>query len=300
MYAEIDRFLKHLNDERNLSPRTIDAYRRDLDGFCQFLGTVLGETTTRWLPQISPRILRQYLAQMQKHHQSRGTMGRRLSTLRTFFRYLVREGTLASSPADLISSPKLAQKLPTVLSVDESIGLLDRSQRTDILGLRDRAMWELLYSSGLRVSELVGLDRHNLDLEQGSVRVLGKGRKERVVPVGIEALKALKTYLDQRGTVSQETALFVNHRGGRLTARSVQRLLKRALIEGGVLKDATPHALRHSFATHLLDGGADLRSIQELLGHASLSTTQRYTKVSMSHLMEVYDNAHPRSKKNKK
>ena len=226
-------------------------------------------------------------------------MGRRLSTLRTFFRYLIREGQLSVSPADLLSSPKLQQKLPTVLSVDETTDLLDRSQGLDRLSLRDRAMWELLYSCGLRVSELVGLDVGMVDLPQQSVRVLGKGGKERLIPIGGPALQALQRYLDDRGTPALDAPLFLNHRSGRLTTRSVQRLLKKALILTGVLKDATPHALRHSFATHLLDGGADLRSIQELLGHASLTTTQRYTKVSMSHLMEVYDKAHPRSKKGK-
>jgi integrase/recombinase XerC len=174
---------------------------------------------------------------------------------------------------------------------------MERGHGSDLLALRDRAILELFYSSGLRISELTGLDVGGLDLREDLVRVLGKGRKERIVPVGRKAHEALAAYLEARGTVNDDQPLFVNHRGGRLTPRSIQRHLKTWLLKAKVIKDISPHALRHSFATHLLDGGADLRAIQELLGHASLSTTQRYTQVSVDQLMAVYDKAHPRSKK---
>lgn len=174
---------------------------------------------------------------------------------------------------------------------------MDGGEGEELLALRDRAIVETLYSCGLRVSELTGLDVRGLDLDQGLVRVAGKGRKERIVPVGSKAVAALQAYLDARGNPALDAPLFLNHRGGRLTPRSVERNLKRQLLQGGVLKNATPHSLRHSFATHLLDGGADLRSIQELLGHASLSTTQKYTQVSVDQLMAVYDRAHPRNRK---
>jgi integrase/recombinase XerC len=240
--------------------------------------------------------LRRYLAELHKINQ-RTSIARKLSTLRTFFRYLVREGFLTCNPAEGLSTPKVSSYLPKTLSVDEAHALMERGYGSTLLDLRDRAIVELLYSSGLRVSELTGLDVGALDLREQLVRVLGKGRKERIVPVGRKAYEALVTYLEARGMPDAEDPLFVNARGGRLTTRSVQRNLKFRLIKAGLIKDISPHALRHSFATHLLDGGADLRAIQELLGHASLSTTQKYTQVSVDQLMAVYDKAHPRSKK---
>jgi len=293
MQVWIDRFLQHLTVERNLSPRTLDAYRRDLAALTAFLAAA-GHTGGP--AAVTPVLLRRYLAQQQRRC-SRSSIARHLSAIRTFYRYLLREGVVDASPAEVVATPKREQTLPTVFSVDEVTALLDRSPAATELQQRDRAIWELLYSSGLRISELTGLDCAALDLAEGTVRVLGKGSKERLVPVGGKACQALADYLAQRPAASADAPLFVNRRGGRLTPRSVQRLLKAALLRAGVLRDATPHALRHSFATHLLDGGADLRSIQELLGHASLATTQRYTKVSVMHLMEVYDRAHPRSRK---
>ncbi|WP_432822328.1 tyrosine recombinase XerC [Trichloromonas sp.] len=294
----IARFDRHLADERNVSPHTRLAYLRDLEAFCLFLGKLpaASGSTAADIRRVDQIVLRRYLAQLHKTHK-KSSIGRKLAALRTFFRFLVREGVLEVNPGELISTPRQEKYLPQTLSVDEAYALLDSAQQGDLLGLRDRAIWETFYSCGLRVSELTGLNVASVDLAEGLVRVLGKGSKERIVPIGRPAIRALQSYLEARGAVVAESPLFLNHRGGRLTPRSVQRNLKRQLLAGRILKDASPHALRHSFATHLLDGGADLRAIQELLGHESLSTTQKYTQVSVDRLMDVYDKAHPRSRK---
>jgi integrase/recombinase XerC len=294
MQELIRRFEKHLSVERNLSPHTRRAYRQDLEGFSVFLAEVSGEKDIRHVDKL---LLRRYLAQLHRSCR-KSTIARKLAALRTFFRFLVREGVLSVNPGELVATPRQEKYLPKTLSVDEAYNLMEPpSDRGDLLALRDRAIVETLYSSGVRVGELTGLNVGSVDFEQGLVRVLGKGSKERIVPIGVKAREALGRYLDERGPLALGDPLFLNHRGGRLTPRSVERNLKVRLLQAGILKDATPHALRHSFATHLLDGGADLRSIQELLGHASLSTTQKYTQVSVDHLMSVYDKAHPRSKK---
>jgi integrase/recombinase XerC len=295
MQELIQQFSTYLSDERNLSPHTRSAYLRDLSEFKSFLERH-GGSGKEALARLDSFLLRRYLAELHKRNQ-RTSIARKLSTLRTFFRYLVRDGHLPSNPTEGLSTPKLNSYLPKTLSVDEATALMERGYGTSLLELRDRAIVELFYSSGLRVSELTGLDVGSLDLRENLVRVLGKGRKERIVPVGRKAHEALHAYLEERGVPDEEEPLFLNARGGRLTPRSVQRNLKTRLIKAGVIKDISPHALRHSFATHLLDGGADLRAIQELLGHASLSTTQKYTQVSVDQLMSVYDKAHPRSKK---
>ncbi len=295
MHEWIERFLKHLAVERNVSPHTCAAYRRDLSGFREFLAANGGADLPA-LQALDHLLLRRYLAALHRHNQ-RTSIARKLSSLRTFFRYLVREGLLSANPAEGLATPKRNRYLPKTLSVDEASLLMERGHGATSLALRDRAILELLYSSGLRISELTGLDVGALDLRENLVRVLGKGRKERIVPVGRKAQAALCAYLGARGPAGDDQPLFTNHRGGRLTPRSVQRHLKIHLLKAGILKDISPHALRHSFATHLLDGGADLRAIQELLGHASLSTTQRYTQVSVDQLMAVYDKAHPRSRK---
>jgi integrase/recombinase XerC len=297
MQGWIDRFQQFLIVERNVSAHTCAAYLRDLAEFREFLAGH-GGADAALLPRIDHLLLRRYLAELHQRNQ-RTSIARKLSALRTFFRYLVREGVLTVNPAEGVATPKRNRYLPKTLSVDEAAALMERGHGANVLALRDRAILELLYSSGLRVSELTGLNLGGLDLRENLVRVLGKGRKERIVPVGRKAHEALAAYLEARGTGGDEAPLFVNHRGGRLTPRSVQRHLKTRLLKAGVLKDISPHALRHSFATHLLDGGADLRAIQELLGHASLSTTQRYTQVSVDQLMAVYDKAHPRSRKRK-
>lgn len=294
----IDQFLRHLSIERNLSAHTIVAYNRDLLQFYDFLqGSFHAQPDADQLKRVDVQLLRRYLA---KRHQlnRRTTIGRKLAAIRTFLRYLVREGVLLTSAADALSTPSAEKYLPRVLSVDEVFRLLDQSpQKNGLLFLRDKAAYELLYSCGLRVAELTALNLSSIDLHQGLVRVIGKGSKERAVPVGSAAIVALQAYLAARDPLDAEAPLLLNARGGRLTPRSIQRLMKKYLLLAGLPTDASPHALRHSFATHLLDGGADLRAIQELLGHASLSTTQKYTQVSLSHLTQVYDAAHPRSRK---
>ncbi|MDT8421317.1 MAG: tyrosine recombinase XerC [Desulfuromonadales bacterium] len=297
----IARFEHHLTLERNLSPRTVDAYLNDLAQFDAFLQQQgWSGPAEDWLGRIDPILLRRYLASL--HRQcSRTSISRKFSCLRTFFRYLVREGLLSVSPADTLATPRMEEYLPKTFSVDQTRALLDQQNAGQpLLVLRDRAILELFYSCGLRVSELTGLDVGNVDLHERLVRVVGKGAKERLVPVGRQALTALREYLDARSHPPLAAPLFLNQRGGRLTPRSVQRNLKKYLLTAGLPTDASPHALRHTFATHLLDAGADLRAIQELLGHASLSTTQKYTRVSLSHLTDVYDRAHPRSRKSRK
>ena len=294
----LQRFQQHLATERSLSPRTVEAYLSDLRQFKLFLAQPGEEdATARLLEKVDLLLLRRFLAQLHKGC-SRTSIGRKLSVLRAFFRFLVREGVLPVSPADGLSTPRREHYLPKVLSAEQTGRLLDQPvPGNPLLALRDLAIFELIYSCGLRVSELTGLQVASIDLQQQSLRVLGKGNKERLLPVGRQACKAVLTYLEERRRPPPSSPLFVNQRGGRLTPRSVQRNLKKRLQLLGLPGDATPHALRHSFATHLLDAGADLRVIQELLGHASLSTTQKYTKVSFAHLTEVYDRAHPRSRK---
>ena len=294
----IVRFGKHLSVERNLSEHTLRAYLQDLEAFRVFLREGLKWEGEGLVGRVDNLVLRHYLALLHKKNR-KSTIGRKLAALRTFFRFLVREGIIDHNPGDLVATPRQEKYLPKTLSVDEAYALMENGRSLDLLALRDRAIVELFYSCGLRVGELTSLNVGGVDLRAAVVRVVGKGRKERLVPVGRKAREALNAYLDARGNPGDEEALFLNHRGGRLTPRSVERNLKKQLLQAGILKDATPHALRHSFATHLLDGGADLRAIQELLGHASLSTTQKYTQVSVDHLMNVYDKAHPRSRKKK-
>ncbi|HXV19877.1 MAG TPA: tyrosine recombinase XerC [Desulfuromonadales bacterium] len=296
MQEQIARFDKHLAVERNVSEHTRRAYRQDLEAFRLFLREELKWPEQGMLERIDNLVLRRYLAALHKQNK-KSTIGRKLAALRTFFRFLVREGVLRLNPGELVATPKQGKYLPRTLTVDESFALMEQGGGAGLLSGRDRAIVETLYSCGLRVSELTGLNVGSVDLREGLVRVLGKGRKERIVPIGRKAREALGEYLAARGNPADEEPLFLNQRGGRLTSRSVERNLKVQLLKAGILKDATPHALRHSFATHLLDGGADLRAIQELLGHASLSTTQKYTQVSVDHLMHVYDQAHPRSRK---
>jgi integrase/recombinase XerC len=250
--------------------------------------------------------IRRYLSFLYRKNK-KSSIARKISTLRSFFKFLVREQALASNPAKSVRAPKVEKHLPTTLTVDEAFRLmeaprhplrnasLDIPQKDGRTIERDRAILELLYSSGLRVGELVGINLNQLDLDLGIVKVMGKGRKERIVPVGMKATEALKAYLGERGVLAGGEPLFINPRGGRLTTRTVGRVVKSYSRRSGIFRKVSPHSLRHTFATHLLDAGADIREIQEMLGHASLSTTQRYTHLSMGKLMEVYDKAHPRS-----
>ncbi len=306
----IDQFIHYLSVEKNASPHTCRCYRRDLEGFEDFLknsGMYVSSTGKVEMEKVDRMAIRKYLSFLHRKNK-KSSIARKISTLRSFFKYMVREQVIPSNPAKGVSTPKVEKTLPTTLTVDEAFRLMESpttisekpSEGSKEKGLRDRAILELLYSSGLRVSELVGLNSNQLDLDLGIVRVMGKGRKERIVPVGAKAIEALEAYLEKRGMLEGEEPIFVNSVGGRLTARSVGRLMKRYTRHSGIFRKVSPHSLRHTFATHLLDAGADIREIQEMLGHSSLSTTQRYTHVSMGKLMEVYDKAHPRSFKNVK
>jgi len=304
----IQQFIRYLSLEKNASPHTCRCYKKDLEGFEDFLkssGMYLSPLGGVEIEKADRMAIRKYVSFLHRRNK-KSSIARKISTLRSFFKYLTREQVVASNPAKSVSTPKVEKTLPTTLTVDEAFRLMESPKRIPGKSseaskencLRDRAILELLYSSGLRVSELVGLNLDQLNLDLGVARVMGKGRKERIVPVGVKAIEALKAYLEERGVSRGEDPIFVNSFGGRLTTRSVGRLIKKYTRHSGIFRKVSPHSLRHTFATHLLDAGADIREIQEMLGHSSLSTTQRYTHVSLGRLMEVYDKAHPRSFKN--
>jgi integrase/recombinase XerC len=304
----IQQFIQYLSLEKNASPHTCRCYRKDLEGFEDFLrssGMYLNPAGVVEIKGVDRLAIRKYMSFLHRKNK-KSSIARKISTLRSFFKYLIREQVISSNPAKSVSTPKVEKTLPTTLTVDEAFRLMESPQSlpekpSDVSKenrLRDRAILELLYSSGVRVSELVGLNLNQLDSDLGIARVMGKGRKERIVPVGAKAIEALKAYLEDRRVFRGEDPIFVNSFGGRLTTRSVGRLIKKYTRHSGIFRKVSPHSLRHTFATHLLDAGADIREIQEMLGHSSLSTTQRYTHVSMGKLMEVYDKAHPRSFKN--
>ena len=297
----VARFLQYLKVEKGLSPATIRAYTADLEQFSAFLARRRPERDEGPLRpgELDLAAVRSFLGHLTAEGLAESTLARKLASLRSFFRYLNREGLVRGNPAKVLPSPTLRERLPGAMSVDETFRLLDGAGLSGKSPLRDQALLELLYSSGLRVSELTGLDLGSLDLPGGVVRVAGKGRKERVVPFGSKAALALSRYINEerRGPAGADDPLFLNLRGGRLTSRSVHRLLAALCRRQGWTKAISPHQLRHSFATHLLGGGADLRAIQEMLGHKSLSTTQRYTKLDLEQITEAYDKAHPRSRR---
>lgn len=310
-----EKFIGYLRFERNASPCTIREYRRDVAQFMGFL-TPPGEKTLP-LHEVDHKIIREYVSWMYDQHFERSSIARHLATLRTFFKFCIREGVTKQNPARLVSSPRLPKRLPRVLTAEEMNVFLDHvdslhsgrkgakqptaKQREEdkLMVKRDRAILELLYGSGLRVSELVGLDFINIDWRGQVVRVLGKGRKERIVPYGKKAQEALENYKPAREEILERArdadheAFFVTGRGRRLLSGAVRRMVKKYARLCNVNWDLHPHSLRHAFATHLLADGADLRAIQELLGHASLSTTQRYTQATIEQLLAVYDKAHP-------
>jgi len=293
MQDSIERFCSYLGTERNVSPHTLAAYRSDLSQFRDFVRSELGPDATPAV--VGHLLIRRYLAQLMKGH-ARSSIGRKLAAIRACYRYLLREGIVAKNPAELVSTPKGVKKVPYHLTIDEVTALVESPAGDDRLAMRDRAILELLYSSGVRVSELTGLNIVNLDLDGGLIKVLGKGGKERIVPLGSHAVRALSAYLEALPPPTAGRPVFLNARGGRLTRRSVGRIVDRHILRIATMKKISPHTLRHTFATHLLEGGVDLRAIQELLGHSSLSTTQKYTHVNMDLLMEVYDKAHPKAR----
>ena len=314
MKQAIDRFVQYLRYERNASPSTIGDYEFDLRQFQEFV-TPPGEPTMH-LNRVDHRVIREYVSWLYDRKLAKSSVARKLAALRTFFKFCVREKYTKSNPAMLVSSPKLPKRLPHILTAEELNGFLDSLASAPAKGprarkptaasekdarlilKRDRAILELLYAAGLRVSELVGLNLTSLDLPGQMLRVLGKGRKERVAPFGAKAKEALEAYWPVREEIlaqpgANHEAVFLNHRGGRLSDRAVRTLVKKYARLANVNWDLHPHSLRHAFATHLLADGADLRAIQELLGHVSLSTTQRYTQASIEQLTAVYDKAHP-------
>ena len=294
MQKAIAAFLRHLDRERNASPHTIRAYAEDLRQFAEHLDGELGRTA---LPKDADHLLiRGFLARLHRRGLKKASAGRKLATLRTFFGYLCREGVLENNPARPLLSPRVERRIPTHLDEVDVSNLLEVRGDTDA-HLRARALLELLYGTGIRCAEAVGLDLPEVDLDSRMIRVLGKGRKERVVPFGAQAKAALLAYLPARARAKPVSeALFVNARGGRLTDRSVRRVVGAQIQQLAIARRISPHTLRHSFATHLLERGADLRAIQELLGHASLSTTQRYTHVNAQYILDIYKATHPRAK----
>ncbi|HQX50550.1 MAG TPA: tyrosine recombinase XerC [Planctomycetaceae bacterium] len=302
MHAAIQAFLNYLKIERNASELTIKSYADDLSHVVEFL-----QEQTGAVPEprhIEVGILRNYVAWLHECGYARATVARRLACLRSFFRYCNREGICDTNPAKPLRTPRSGRKLPHFLTTDQVGTLLLAPPANLDAGLRDRAILETMYSAGLRVSEVVGLDLKDWDRSAGILRVLGKGRKERISPVGSYATKAIDRWLevrtpDPKAAEKQGSAMFLNRFGRRLTTRSIGRMLETHIQTAGLSQQTTPHTLRHSFATHLLDGGADLRSVQELLGHKSLTTTQIYTHVSTRRLRETYEKAHPHAAKNK-
>ncbi|HEY8181361.1 MAG TPA: tyrosine recombinase XerC [Thermoanaerobaculia bacterium] len=295
MKNEIRDFLDYLTYERNVSINTVGAYRDDLESFLGFLCnhyfTMARDQID--LARIDHLAIRSYLAHCARRKLSRASTARHLSALRSFFKYLMREGTLDANPARGVATPRREKHLPSVLQSSEIASLFEIPDLASPLGIRDRAWLELLYASGLRISELVGIDLDDIELRARLVKVRGKGSKERIVPFGTKAEEAIRAYLDVRET--DDEALFVNYRGQRITVRSVRRLFNTYVRAASLRAGISPHTLRHSFATHLLNAGADLRAIQELLGHASLSTTQKYTHLNDWQLIAVYKKAHPRA-----
>jgi len=303
-------FVESLATEKGYSDNTCRAYRRDLESFFHFVRESMTPDSSDELPQtrvtvddINGLVIRGYLGHLHKRCK-KSTIARKLSTIRSFFRYMIRHGHIETNPAELVLTPKQDRPIPAYLPVDDMFRLLESIKTDTLLGLRNRAIFETLYSCGVRISELAGLSLKDVDYESGVIRVMGKGGKERIVPVGQKALAAIQTYrrklVEEKGPkiadrcLAEDGPVFLNKNLGRLTVRSMARILENQARKCGITVPVSPHAFRHSFATHMLDSGADLRVVQELLGHKSLSTTQKYTHVSIDRLMEAYDKAHPR------
>ena len=300
LIENIERFITWVTDEKGYSHHTVSNYRRDLLQFAAVAGREID------VGSIDTTIIRNFVYSLKIRNKS-SSVARKLSALRSFFKFLEQEKIILKNPMGSVSMPKQEQHIPVFLSVDEVFALLESPGIDETFAARDRAILELLYSTGMRVSELVACNMANLDFDSGMVMVRGKGNRERIVPVGTQAVKSLREYFDERqellrkrvqqGKKIDKEPLFLNNRGTRLTARSVERMISGYGRKAGLNKPVTPHVLRHSFATHLLEMGADMRSVQELLGHASLSTTQKYTHLDMVHLMRIYDRAHPKARR---
>ena len=309
MQEALNRYVDYLKAERGLSPYTVRNYTTDLignyargseKGFFQFLRMKHVSS----LDEVDKHVLRDYMSWLMEQGVVKSSIARKLSAIRSFYRYLVREGKVSVNPLEKVTSPKLDRRLPSFLTVEETVRLLEAPDRSTPQGRRDRALLEMLYASGMRVSELENINIEQLSMETNEIRVWGKGSKERVVLIGEPAARALNDYLEQgrpalRGR-QRTNAVFLNQYGGRLPARRIQKILDKYSQKAGIGKKVHPHILRHTFATHLLDGGADLRVVQELLGHAQLATTQVYTHVSQSQARKIYQSAHPMARKEDK
>ena len=302
----IEQFLEHLRYERNVSAHTLRNYASDLEQFVDHLAPADPKSRARKFPElknVDHLTIREWLAKLHSAQKKKASIARKLAALRTFFQFLVREGLLESNPAKLVSTPRQEKKLPKHLSIEEAIKFIETPDIDTDLGKRDRAMLELMYATGVRVAELTTLNLADIDFRNQLIRVTGKRRKQRIVPFGDPAANSIREYLKVRDkflftapiSARDDEALFLNYQGTRITTRSVGRMVEKYIKICAGVHRISPHALRHSFATHLLDSGADLRDIQELLGHARLSTTQVYTHVSMEKLIEVYDKAHPKA-----
>ena len=301
LLSDIEQFLQHLKYERNVSPHTYRNYASDLEQFKEHLFSVEKRDDVA-LDQIDRLTIREWMAGLHADHK-KTSVARKLASLRTFFQFLVREGKLESNPAKLVATPKIERKLPNHLSVEDAVRFIETPDVNTDLGSRDRAILEFLYATGIRVGELVNIDLGDVDFRERMVRVTGKRKKQRIVPFGEPAAQAVMHYLEETRAhflkncpaAERTNALFLNYQGTRITTRSVGRMVDKYVKICARFHDISPHSLRHTFATHLLDSGADLRDIQELLGHARLSTTQIYTQVSMEKMIEVYDKAHPKA-----
>lgn len=305
MNKNINDFGVYLEIERNLSQHTKKGYITDLKQFSAYLETnhKTDGNISMESPEVDHMAIRAFIRTLHLAKLKKVTIARKIAALRAFFKYLLREGRISINPAELVKTPTPEKHIPRMLSVDEVLKILSAPYDNEALDLRARAIMELFYSTGIRLSELTGLNIEDIDFSQGLIKVSGKGRKERIVPVGGPALAAIQEYLMRRNETLKlsenkgiHKPLFLNGNGSRLTTRSIARVVDKVVEKSGINRKISPHALRHSFATHMMDAGADLRAIQELLGHESLSTTQKYTAVSISRLMEVYDKAHPKAR----
>jgi len=299
MERAIDKFISHLKDERNLSPHTCENYKRDLLGLLDFLrrkGSLFLNPK-----RIDHGIARLYLRHLEKRRLARRSIARKIASSRSFFKYLLREGIVKTNPFELLLTPKLEKRLPNFLYPDEIKTLIESVATKNAAGIRDKAVLEVLYASGMRVSEVIKLTLADLDSAAGEVKVVGKGSKERIVLLGSHAISALRRYLSEvRPKLLKKRknqTLFLSKFGLKLTTRSIERMIRKYAKKCSITKKITPHVIRHTFATHLLSGGADLRMVQELMGHSSLSTTQIYTHITKERLKSVYDNTHPRAKR---